>query len=286
MFDAIIIGAGPAGISASLYLKRANKNVLVLYYGQAELEKAHQIDNYYGFEKGISGKDLYEAGINQAKNLEIPVKNEEVLNIQMDMDFHYNVITSNETYEAKTVILATGNKRLKPNIPGVKEYEGKGVSYCAICDGFFYRKKKVAVLGNSAYALEEATELNNVTPDVYVLTDGKELEGKTTFKVIDKEIQAITGEERVKSVLFTDGTSLELDGLFIAEGIAGGANFAKKLGIYMEGDKIVSDENMATNIPGIYVCGNLVGGLLQVNKAVYEGAVAALSAVKYINEKR
>lgn len=286
MFDAIIIGAGPAGISASLYLKRANKNVLVLYYGQAELEKAHQIDNYYGFEKGISGKDLYEAGINQAKNLEIPVKNEEVLNIQMDMDFHYNVITSNETYEAKTVILATGNKRLKPNIPGVKEYEGKGVSYCAICDGFFYRKKKVAVLGNSAYALEEATELNNVTPDVYVLTDGKELEGKTTFKVIDKEIQAITGEERVKSVLFTDGTSLELDGLFIAEGIAGGANFAKKLGIYMEGDKIVSDENMATNIPGIYVCGNLAGGLLQVNKAVYEGAVAALSAVKYINEKR
>lgn len=286
MFDAIVIGAGPAGISASLYLKRANKNVLVLYYGLAELEKAHQIDNYYGFPNGISGKDLYQNGIEQAKNLEIPVKNEEVLNIMMNENFHYNVVTKNETYEAKTVILATGNKRLKPNIPGIKEYEGKGVSYCAICDGFFYRKKKVAVLGNSDYAMEEAKELSNVTKDVYILTDGKELEGDTEFEVIDKEIQAISGEERVKSVLFADGTSLELDGVFVAEGIAGGANFAKKLGIYLDGDKIVTDENMATNIPGVYVCGNLAGGLLQVNKAVYEGAVAALSAVKYINEKR
>ena len=286
MFDSIIIGAGPAGISASLYLKRANKNVLVLYYGLSELEKAHQIDNYYGFEKGITGKDLYLAGINQAKNLEIPVKNEEVLNIVMNENFYYNVVTENETYEAKTIILATGNKRLKPNIPGIKEYDGKGISYCAICDGFFYRKKKVAVLGNSRYALEEAAELSNVTSDVYILTDGKELEGESSFTVIDKEIQAITGDDRVRAVLFTDGTSFSLDDLFVAEGISGGANFAKKLGIYMEGDKIVADDGMATNVPGIYVCGNLAGGLLQVNKAVYEGAVAGLSAVKYINEKR
>ena len=286
MYDSIIIGAGPAGISASLYLKRANKNVLVLYYGKSELEKAHKIDNFYGFENGISGKDLYQNGINQARNLGVDVLNEEVLNVLMNEELCYNVITNKNTYKTKTIVLATGNKKLKPNILGIDKFEGMGISYCAICDGFFYRKKNVVVLGNELYALTEAEELLNVTPNVTILTNGKEMKENTTIPVNTKKIKEIVGEERVNAILFEDGNKIDVNGVFVAEGVAGGSNFAKKLGIYMDGDKIIVDDDMQTNVPGVFACGNLVGGLLQINKAAYEGAKAGLAAVKYVNEKR
>ena len=286
MFDAVIIGAGPAGISAGLYLKRANKNVLILYHGESQLEKAHKIDNFYGFPLGITGKDLYINGINQALNLGIVVKDLEVLSIQMNEKMEYTIRTSEEEFHSKVVILATGNKKLRPNIKGVKEFEGSGVSYCAICDGFFYRKKNVVVIGSGTYAISEATELKNVTPNVTILTNGLELNGTTDIPIITKEIKEIVGEGKVSGVKFMDDTTLDVNGVFIALGEAGGADFAKKLGIYMEKDNIVVDENMRTNIPGVYACGNVVGGLLQINKAAYEGAKAGLDAVKYINEKR
>ena len=286
MFDAVIIGAGPAGISAGLYLKRANKNVLILYHGESQLEKAHKIDNFYGFPLGITGKDLYINGINQAVNLGIEVKDLEVLSIQMNEKMEYTIRTSEEEFNSKVVILATGNKKLRPNIKGVELFEGSGVSYCAICDGFFYRKKNVVVIGSGTYAISEATELKNVTPNVTVLTNGLELNGTTDIPVVNKEIKEIVGEGRVSGVKFMDDTILDVNGVFIALGEAGGADFAKKLGIYMEKDNIVVDENMRTNIPGVYACGNVVGGLLQINKAAYEGAKAGLDAVKYINEKR
>ena len=286
MFDAVIIGAGPAGISAGLYLKRANKNVLILYHGESQLEKAHKIDNFYGFPLGITGKDLYINGINQAVNLGIEVRDLEVLSIQMNEKMEYTIRTSEEEFNSKVVILATGNKKLRPNIKGVDLFEGSGVSYCAICDGFFYRKKNVVVIGSGTYAISEATELKNVTPNVTILTNGLELNGTTDIPVINKEIKEIVGEGRVSGVKFMDDTTLDVNGVFIALGEAGGADFAKKLGIYMEKDNIVVDENMRTNIPGVYACGNVVGGLLQINKAAYEGAKAGLDAVKYINEKR
>jgi len=286
MFDAVIIGAGPAGISAGLYLKRANKNVLILYHGESQLEKAHKIDNFYGFPLGITGKDLYINGINQAVNLGIEVKDLEVLSIQMNEKMEYTIRTSEEEFNSKVVILATGNKKLRPNIKGVELFEGSGVSYCAICDGFFYRKKNVVVIGSGTYAISEAAELKNVTPNVTILTNGLELNGTTDIPVVTKEIKEIVGEGRVSGVKFMDDTILDVNGVFIALGEAGGADFAKKLGIYMEKDNIVVDENMRTNIPGVYACGNVVGGLLQINKAAYEGAKAGLDAVKYINEKR
>lgn len=286
MFDAVIIGAGPAGISAGLYLKRANKNVLILYHGESQLEKAHKIDNFYGFPLGITGKDLYINGINQAVNLGIEVKDLEVLSIQMNEKMEYTIRTSEEEFNSKVVILATGNKKLRPNIKGVELFEGSGVSYCAICDGFFYRKKNVVVIGSGTYAISEAAELKNVTPNVTILTNGLELNGTTDIPVVNKEIKEIVGEGRVSGVKFMDDTTLDVNGVFIALGEAGGADFAKKLGIYMEKDNIVVDENMRTNIPGVYACGNVVGGLLQINKAAYEGAKAGLDAVKYINEKR
>lgn len=285
MYDVIIIGAGPAGISASLYVKRANKNVLVLYHGESQLEKAHMIDNYYGFPGGITGKDLYDDGIKQAKELGVKVKNEEVLHLSMNSDMIYEVKTSEGEYTAEALILSTGNKKIKPNIKGIDDFDGKGVSYCAICDGFFYRKKEVAVIGNGDYALSEAGDLENIVKKLTILTDGLPAPETDKYEVITKKIKEIKGDLRVGSVVFEDGSELEVKGVFVAQGVAGGADFAKKLGVALDGDSIKVNPDMSTNAPGVFSCGNINGGLLQVCKAVYEGAEAGLSAVKYVKNK-
>ena len=281
MYDVIIVGAGPAGISSGLYAKRANKKVLILYSGESNLEKAHLIDNYYGFENGISGKDLYEDGIKQAKNLGIDVRKEEVLHIEKTDNFE--VKTEKEEYEGKALILATGNKKLKPNIKGIEQFEGKGISYCAICDGFFYRKKNVVVIGNGKFANSEAEDLKNIVNNVKILTDGNTMETSTEFETVNTKIKEIKGDNKVRTIEFEDGTSLEIDGVFIAIGQAGGADFAKKIGILTKNDNIIVNENMETNIEGLYSCGNSIGGLLQVCKAVYEGAKAGLAVVNFLN---
>ena len=283
MYDVIIIGSGPAGISAGLYAKRANKKVLILYYGKSNLEKAEKVDNYYGFENGISGKELYYNGIKQAENLKIDVKKEEVLSIEKPND-NFIIKTTENEYNSKTVIIATGNKKLRPNIKGITEFEGKGISYCAICDGFFYRNKNVAVIGNGKFALNEANDLKQIANRIAILTDGLNMEEKTDFDVNNKKIKEIHGENKVKFIEFEDGSKLEIDGIFIALGEAGGSSFAKKMGVITDGDNIKINEKMETNIPGLYSCGNVTGGLLQVCKAVYEGAEAGLAAVNFIKK--
>ena len=283
MYDVTIIGAGPAGISAALYAKRANLNVLVVYFGESNLEQASKIDNYYGFVDGISGKDLFKDGIKQAENLGVEVKKLEVLGIE-PIGEAFNVKTENEKFETKTVIIATGNRKVKPNIKGIKEFEGKGISYCAICDAFFYRNKNVAVIGNGKFAVNEATELSHVASKVTILTNGLE-KPECEFEVNTKIISAIKGENKVTEVEFEDGSKMPIDGVFVALGEAGASDFAKTLGIMQEGDNIKTNEKMETNVPGIYACGNITGGLLQVCKAVYEGAEAGLSAVNYVRVK-
>ena len=285
MYDVIIIGAGPAGVSASLYAKRANKSVLVLYHGESQLEKAHMIDNYYGFPGGITGTQLYEDGIAQAKELGVEVRNEEVTHISMTASMTYEVTSNDVSYEGRSLILATGNKKVRPNIKGVADFEGKGISYCAICDGFFYRKKTVAVLGNGDYALSEAGDLENIAAKVYLLTNSAEAPDTDKYEVITKKIAEVKGDAKISAVVFEDGSELELDGLFVALGVAGGADFGKKLGLALDGDSIKVNADMSTNLPGVFSCGNVTGGLLQVCKAVYEGGQAGLSAVNYIKSK-
>lgn len=279
MYDIIIVGAGPAGISAGLYAKRAGANVLILYYGESNLNKAEKIDNYYGFVNGIEGKNLYQNGIEQAKNLGIEVINEEVLNIEKNENFI--VKTSSKDYSSKAVIISTGNKKLRPNIKGVTQFEGKGISYCAICDGFFYRNKNVAVIGNSEFALSEANDLKNAANNVMILTNGETSNITSDYETIIKKIKQIHGQERVQSIEFEDGNTIDVDGVFIALGEAGGSDFAKKLGVMLNKDDIVVDENMQTNVEGLFACGNTTGGMLQICKAVYEGAKAGLAAAKY-----
>lgn len=281
MYDVIILGAGPAGISASLYTKRANLKTLILYNDESGLEKASLIENYYGFKNGITGEELYNTGIEQAKNIGVEVLKEEVVKIENNIE-HFNVVTTKNEYQTKNLILATGNKKNRPKIKGIEKFEGKGVSYCAICDGFFYRNRSVAVLGSGNYAISETNELINIADNITILTNGKEAPEfrADNVKIDTKEIEEIDGEDKVEEVKFKDGTTIKTDGIFVAEGVAGSSEFAKKLGIITQKDKIVVNENMETNIKGIYACGDCTGGLLQVSKAVYEGAKAGLEVIK------
>ena len=280
MYDVIILGAGPAGISASLYTKRANLETLILYNDESGLEKASLIENYYGFKNGISGKELYETGIEQAKNIGVEVKKEEVVKIENNIEY-FKIITTNNEYQTKNLILATGNKKNKPKIKGIEKFEGKGVSYCAICDGFFYRNRSISVLGSGNYAIAETNELINIADNITILTNGEKApEFRADNVTIDtKEIEEIEGEDKVEEIKFKDGSTLKTDGIFVAQGVAGSSEFAKKLGIITNKDRIVVNENMETNIKGIYACGDCTGGLLQVSKAVYEGAKAGLQVI-------
>ena len=280
-YDVIIIGAGPAGVSAGLYTKRANKKTLIIYNNESSLEKATKIENYYGFENGISGEKLYKKGIEQAKNLGINVKKEDVIKIDKIKDI-FEVKTVNENYTAKNVVLATGNKKNKPDIKNIEKFDGKGVSYCAICDGFFYRGKDVVVIGNGNYAIAETNDLINIVNHVTILTNGKKI---PEFRAENVDIEnrkavAIEGNDNVEAVELDDGTKIKTDGIFVAQGVAGSTDFARKIGALVKNEKIVVNEKMQTTVEGLYACGDCIGGTLQVAKAVNDGMTAGIDIIK------
>lgn len=280
MFDVIIIGSGPAGISASIYLKRAKKNILIISKNESALKKAEKIENYYGIES-ITGEELYNVGIKQAKRFNIPIDNDEVIDLSWDSNF--KVKTVNNEYESRFVIIATGTNRTVPNIKGVKEFEGKGVSYCAICDAFFYRNKNVAVIGNGNYAIHEAKTLKPVVNSVTILTDGKRMiqnRDSSDFDVDETKIREFRGTNSIEEVEFDNNKKKKIDGVFVAIGTASSTDLAKKIGAVVKNNNIVVNDNMETSVKGLYACGDCTGGLLQVNKAVYEGAKAATEIIK------
>lgn len=280
-YDIIIIGMGPAGVSAALYAHRAGSDVLVIGGESNALAKAEKIDNYYGVPKGTSGPQLFEMGVNQLKDNNIDTLEGQVVSIEWYGDF--GVKTVENSFTAKSVILATGTQRRAPKIEGLKDFEGRGVSYCAVCDGFFYRGKTVAVLGEGEYAAEEAAYLKNLAQKVYILTDGKTPQKISDgVEYIDKKLAQIKGEATVQQVVFEDGSTIDTSGVFVAEGVAGAGDFARKLGAELSGNSIVADEKCATNIPGLYAAGDNLGGMLQVAKAVYQGAVAGSESAKYV----
>lgn len=285
MYDSIIIGSGPAGITASLYMIRAGLKVLVISKNQSALDKAEKVENYYGFENGISGKELKDVGIKQAKNLGVEFLEKEVTSIKYSEN-GYEVIVANqglnEQYLAKTIVLATGTNRNKPRIKGLKEFEGKGISYCAICDGAFFRNKNVGVLGNGDYAISEIQELIPIVKSVTMYTNGLDpIEYRVdNVNINTKKIREFRGNNVIEEVEFEDDTREEINGIFIAQGVATSTDFAKKLGAMIENNYIVVNDKMETTIPNIYACGDCTGGLLQISKAVYEGTVAGLEVIR------
>lgn len=282
MPNVIIVGSGPAGISASLYTQRANMSTTVISNNSGALFKADKIENYYGFSDAISGADLYKNGVEGAKRLGVNFVDGEVVSLNFDGKF--TVKTADNSYVADSVILATGSSRLAPAIEGLKEFEGRGVSYCAICDGFFFRNRAVGVLGSGEYALNEVNELKNITENITVFTNGESptVEFPENVKVITDKISRLKGEMLLNSVILENDEEISLNGLFIAYKTAGSTALAKKVGAMTNGNKIVVNENMETNVKGLYAAGDCTGGLLQIAKAVYEGAKAGTQVVKYL----
>ena len=285
MEKVIIIGAGPAGISASLYTQRAGIDTLVINNGPGALSKAEKIENYYGFSEPISGAELFDNGIKQAERLGVRFIEEEVVGLGFAESLQ--VVTDKNIYDTNAIILTTGSPRKAPPVKGLAEFEGMGISYCAVCDAFFNRGKDVAVLGSGQYALNEVKEIKPVANSVTLLTNGEEptAEFPEDVKIIKTPIRQLTGGDRLETVEFEDGSTLDVFSIFVAYGTAGSADMAKKLGIITDGNKIVVDENMATNVPGVYAAGDCTGGMLQVASAVYEGAQAGTSAVKFLRGK-
>ena len=281
----IIIGGGPAGVSAALYLARAGVRTTIIENGPGALAKAHKIDNYYGI--AASGEKLYATGLEQAKALGVTVMQDEVLSVEYFDAFTLSLKKHAEQLTAPALLLATGTKNVTLNLPGLVQLEGKGISYCAVCDGFFFRKKNVAVLGSGAYALHEAEYLRHLADSVTILTNGAsgELAQAAGFAVKTEKLAQLNGEAKLASISFADGSELAVDGLFIAMGTADSTDIARKLGAQINGRFIKIDADGKTNIPGLFAAGDCTGGLLQVSKAVHEGARAGLAALNFIRNK-
>lgn len=277
----IIIGSGPAGITAGIYLSRAKMETVVITNNQGSLKKADLIENYYGFEQPISGTKLMDNGVNQYLNLGGNIITDEVVGLTYEDKLV--VKGTKENYKADIVIIATGVSRLLPNIKGLSDE--LGISYCAICDAFFYRGKDVVVLGNGSYAISEADVLTKTSNSVTILTNGREITSETTIDVNKNKIKEVKKENGIYSFIMEDDTVLNTQGVFIAEGIAGAPALAKKIGAKTENNKILVNENMKTHIPNLYAIGDCIGGILQISKAVYDGTVCALNIIKENNKK-
>jgi thioredoxin reductase (NADPH) len=286
MYDTIVIGKGPSGISCALYLKRAGFNVLVIGKDGGSLAMADYIENYYGFSKPVKAARLFKDGIKQAQNLGVEVVTDEVTDIEYGGEI--TVKTLSAEYKAKTLLFATGKKKKTAPVKGLKEFEGRGVSYCAVCDGFFHKNKDVAVLGGGKYALAEAEYLKNIARSVKIFSDGKAekiLTDSFGADVIDEKIISIYGGEKVEGIR-TEGGDYAVSGVFIALGSAGAADFAARMGLETEGGNIVISGDYSTNMPAVFAAGDCAGGMSQIAKAVYDGAAAAKTIISYLRAKR
>ena len=284
MSNVVIVGSGPAGVSAALYTARAGIDTTVLSRGPGALARAEGIQNYYGFAEAIPGAELERQGIEGAKA--VGVKFVETEAVGLTFTDKLTVETLAGDYSADAVILATGVSRAAPPLPGLKNLEGHGVSYCATCDAFFYRGRDVAVLGSGEYALHEVTALLPVAKSVTLLTGGAPLTAQFPLEVAvrTEKIEAILGEDAVTGVQLARGEVLPVAGVFVALGVAGSTALARKMGAEVDGNRIVVGPDMMTSIPGLYAAGDCTGGLLQVAKAVYEGAMAGSEAAKALRK--
>lgn len=301
MFDIIIVGAGPAGLTAAIYARRALKKVLVLealsYGGQ--IINTLEIENYPSISK-ISGFDFATNLYQQVKDLGAEVVFQKATEIKK-LDFHFEVVTPKDVYQAKSVILSTGADNRKLGIPMEEELIGKGISYCATCDGNFYKGKDVAVVGGGNTALEDALYLSGVANKVYLIHRRDEFRGnlvevekcrnqKNIEIIYNSNVTKLIGENHLEGVELTnlDGNQSEIkvDGLFIAIGkVPENENF-KDLIHVDESGYIVAGEDCHTNIPGIFVAGdNRKKELRQLVTATSDGAVAATEAIKYLSNE-
>lgn len=299
MLDTIIIGSGPAGLSASIYIKRANLNVLVIekdYEGTGQVAESGKVDNYLGIP-GISGYELGENFREHALKAGVNFLEANVINIKKQKDNILRVELENGEYiEAKTIIYAAGATHRRLNVLGEEKYLGRGVSYCAICDGAFYKNKVVAVIGGGDVALDDAVYLSEIAKKVYLIHRRKEFRGaESTLNLlkekenveilIDSEVDSILGDDKVTGILLKNKRKIILDGIFSAIGMIPKTEILKELIDLDEYGYVKADETGETNLKGFFVAGDVrQKELRQIVTAVSDGANAATSAINYIRD--
>lgn len=295
MYDVIIIGAGPAGLTAALYLLRANKKVLVLEsktYG-GKIINASKVENYPGIET-ISGFDYATNLYNQVKKYNLDIKYEMVTKVTEDK----KVYTNNGEYTSKAVIIATGSDNKKLCIDNEEKFIGNGVSYCATCDGNFFKNKTAAVIGGGETAIDDALYLSEIVNNLYVINKNDEfniesdkinlLEDKSNIKVVyNADVKKINGENKVESITVdTDGieNTISVDGIFVAIGMKPNNKIFSNVVDIDEKGYIKTTDGVHTKTKGIYVAGDArVKELRQLTTAVSDGSVAATIAIKELN---
>jgi len=290
--ECLIIGAGPAGLSAAIYTSRAGVKTQVIGC-DPKVAGDYEIDNYFGFDTTISGKELIARGRRQALRFGAGVSCDKVLSVHPHEDGTFQVKTETGEYHTCCLILATGVSRIRPNIKNLATYEGRGVSYCVYCDGFFYRQKPVAVLGEGNYAGNQALELLAYTPRVTVVTNGNPLAMDKEYQerlagagipILERKAASLEGENGLERLVLDNGQILEVHGLFVAMGEASSLDFAYSLGLERNGVFIVADKDQKTNVPGVFAAGDCVGNFMQIGVAVGEGVKAGRSAISHVKK--
>lgn len=303
-YDVIIIGAGPAGMTAALYAARANLNTLLLERGipGGQMNNTAEVENYPGFDS-ILGPDLalkmYD-GINQF-GVEHGYGN--VVEVKDHQDYK-EVITDDASYEAKVVIIATGCEHRNLEVPGEAEYSGRGVSYCAVCDGAFFRNKKLIVVGGGDSAVEEAIYLTQFADEVKIVHRRDTLRAQKIIQdrafanekisfIWDSVVEEIKGDDQkvtgvqIKNVKTGETYEEAADGVFIYVGLIPLTQAFTSLGITDDAGWIVTDERMQTKIPGLLACGDArQKHLRQITTAVGDGGIAGQQAYQYIEENK
>lgn len=299
MKDIIIIGGGPAALTAALYAGRAGLDALMLekQYEGGQIVTTNEVENYPGF-RSITGSELANTMYEHAKDFGSIMKYEEVIDIKVDGDIK-KVITGVNTYESKVIILSMGAKPKKLGIDREEELTGKGVSYCATCDGGFFRKKVVAVVGGGDTAVEDALHLSRIAEKVYVIVRRDSLRAnksaqKKLFETNNVEIiwnsgvTKLNGEEKLSGIEIKnnkDGKidNLEVNGVFVAIGSDPSSELVKDLVALDKSGYIIADESCKTNVDGIFAIGDIrTKEVRQVLTAAADGAVSIYGAEKYL----
>lgn len=286
--DVTIIGAGPAGLQAAIHASRRKANVtLIGKITESALWKA-DIENYFGIES-ITGQDLLNIGLEQAKNFGTVFLEEEVTSLEKKDDGFVVNTDNGKSILSKSIILSVGVSRKKLGVPGEKEFFGKGVSYCASCDAGFYKNKIVGVVGDGSEAGESALLLSKYASEVYWASSSRSVSQymfdkikQTSIKLINTKVVEITGENRVTGIKLEDGSSLAMDGVFIALGAKGSMELALDLDIMPDIDgRIPVDADCKTSLEGVYACGDVTGKPYQMARAVGQGCIAGDNAAKF-----
>jgi thioredoxin reductase (NADPH) len=290
----LIIGAGPAGLSAAIYTARAGMDTVVVGC-EPKIAGNYDIDNYFGFPETVTGRDLMERGRRQAERFGARVLCRKALAVHMTEDDDFDCVTDQGEYRAKALVIAAGVNRVRPGIEGIADYEGKGVSYCVSCDGFFYRGRPVVVVGEGNYAANQALELTNFTKDITVYTQGKTPEMGDGFAarlaeagigVSTAKIERLVGDPGLTGAVLASGGNIACEGLFVAMGQASALDFAKTLGVTARGAFLEADHDQKTNVPGVFAAGDCVGHFMQISVAVGEGAKAGRGAIAHIKARQ